>query len=44
MAFEMIMAEVDQINLAGDRIEALADQHAHASVSDALLSRGDHRR
>ena len=38
MAFEVIMAEVDQLNLAGDRIEGLADHHAHAPVSEALLT------
>jgi hypothetical protein len=38
MAFEAIMAEVDQLNLAGDRIEGLADHHAHASASEALLT------
>ena len=36
MAFEAIMAEVDQLNLAGDRIEGLADHHL--PVSEALLS------
>jgi hypothetical protein len=36
MAFEMIMAEVDQLNLAGDRIEGLADHHL--PVSEALIS------
>jgi hypothetical protein len=36
MAFEAIMAEVDQLNLAGDRIEGLAGHHL--PVSEALLS------
>jgi hypothetical protein len=36
MAFEMIMAEVAQLNLAGDRIEGLAANHL--SVSEALIS------
>jgi hypothetical protein len=36
MAFEMIMAEVDQLNLAGDRIEGLAEHHL--PVSEALIS------
>jgi hypothetical protein len=36
MAFETIMAEVDQLNLAGDRIEGLAEHHP--PVSEALLS------
>jgi hypothetical protein len=36
MAFEAIMAEVDQLNMAGDRIEGLADHHL--PVSEALLS------
>jgi hypothetical protein len=36
MAFEAIMAEVDQLNLVGDRIEGLADHHL--PVSEALLS------
>jgi hypothetical protein len=36
MAFEAILAEVDQLNLAGDRIEGLA-QH-HPPVSEALLT------
>jgi len=36
MAFEAIMAEVDQLNLAGDRIEGLADNHL--PVSEALIS------
>jgi hypothetical protein len=36
MAFEAIMAEVDQLNLAGDRIEGLASHHL--PVSGALLS------
>jgi hypothetical protein len=35
MAFERIMAEVDQLNLAGDRIEGLAET---SSGSGALLS------
>jgi hypothetical protein len=38
MAFEAILEEVDQLNLAGDRIEGLADHHAHAPVSEALLT------
>jgi hypothetical protein len=38
MAFEAIMAEVDQLNLAGDRIEGLADHHEHAPASGALLT------
>jgi hypothetical protein len=36
MAFEAIMAEVDQLNLASDRIEGLASHHL--PVSTALLS------
>ncbi len=36
MAFEAIMAEVDQLNLASDRIEGLAGRHL--PVSEALLS------
>jgi hypothetical protein len=36
MAFEAIMAEVDQLNLAGDRIEGLAE--VHPPVSKALIS------
>jgi hypothetical protein len=36
MAFEAIMDEVDQLNLAGDRIEGLAGDHL--PVSDALIS------
>lgn len=36
MAFEMIMAEVDQLNLAGDRIEGLAEHHPR--VSEALIT------
>jgi hypothetical protein len=36
MAFESIMAEVDQLNMAGDRIEGLAEHHA--PVSEALIS------
>jgi hypothetical protein len=35
MAFEAIMEEVDQLNLAGDRIEGLAVHHA--PVSQALI-------
>lgn len=31
MAFEAIMAEVDQLNLAGDRIEGLAEHHLPVS-------------
>jgi hypothetical protein len=36
MAFETIMAEVDQLNLASDRIEGLAEHHF--PVSEALIS------
>jgi len=36
MAFETILAEVDQLNLAGDRIEGLAEHHP--PVSEALIS------
>lgn len=36
MAFEAIMEEVDQLNLAGDRIEGLADHHP--VVSEALVT------
>ncbi len=36
MAFEAIMAEVDQLNLASDRIEGLANHHL--PVSTALMS------
>jgi hypothetical protein len=36
MAFEAIMDEVDQLNLAGDRIEELADHHK--PVSEALIT------
>ena len=36
MAFEAIMSEVDQLNLAGDRIEELAERHL--PVSEALIS------
>lgn len=36
MAFEAIMAEVDQLNLAGDRIEGLAEHHP--IVSQALVT------
>jgi hypothetical protein len=36
MAFETIMAEVEQLNLAGDRIEGLAEHHL--PVSGALIS------
>ena len=36
MAFEAIMAEVDQLNLAGDRIEGLAEHHP--LVSGALIT------
>jgi hypothetical protein len=35
MAFETIMAEVDELNSAGDRIEGLAEHHP--PVSEALL-------
>jgi hypothetical protein len=36
MAFETTMAEVEQLNLAGDRIEGLAEHHL--PVSKALIS------
>jgi hypothetical protein len=36
MAFESILHEVDQLNLAGDRIEGLAEHHP--PVSGALIS------
>jgi hypothetical protein len=36
MAFEAIMAEVDQLNLASDRIEGLASHHL--PVSTALMT------
>ena len=36
MAFEAILAEVDQLNLAGDRIEGLAEHHP--PVSEALVT------
>jgi hypothetical protein len=36
MAFEAILAEVDQLNFAGDRIERLAEHHP--PVSEALVS------
>ena len=36
MAFEAILDEVDQLNLAGDRIEGLAEHHP--PVSEALIS------
>lgn len=36
MAFEAIIAEVDQLNLAGDRIEGLAEHHP--VVSEALIT------
>lgn len=36
MAFETIMAEVEQLNMAGDRIEGLAEHHL--PVSEALIS------
>jgi hypothetical protein len=36
MAFETIMAEVEQLNLASDRIEGLAEHHL--PVSEALIS------
>ena len=36
MAVEAILAEVDQLNRAGDRIEGLADHHP--VVSEALLT------
>jgi hypothetical protein len=36
MAFEAIMAEVDQLNLVSDRIEGLAEHHP--PVSEALIT------
>lgn len=36
MAFEAIMAEVDLLNLSGDRIKGLAENHPR--VSEALIS------
>jgi hypothetical protein len=36
MAFEEIMAEVEQLNQTSDRIEGLADNHI--VVSEALIS------
>ena len=36
MAVEAILAEVDQLNQVGDRIEGLADHHP--VVSEALLT------
>jgi hypothetical protein len=36
MAYEAILDEVDQLNLAGDRIEGLADNHP--PVSEPLIS------
>ena len=36
MVVEAILAEVDQLNQAGDRIEGLADHHP--VVSEALLT------
>ena len=36
MAFEAILAEVDELNLAGDRIEGLAERHP--VVSEALVT------
>lgn len=36
MAFDALMAEVDQLNLSGDRIEGLAEHHP--PVSEALIS------
>jgi hypothetical protein len=36
MAFEAILKEVDQLNLAGDRIEGLAEHHP--PVSEALIT------
>jgi len=36
MAYESILDEVDQLNLAGDRIEGLAEHHP--PVSEALIS------
>ena len=35
MAFEAIMEEVDQLEMAGDRIEALAEHHP--VVEEALI-------
>jgi hypothetical protein len=37
MAFETIMAEVEQLNLASDRIEGLAEHHL--PVSEAHIHR-----
>jgi hypothetical protein len=39
MAFETIMAEVDQLNLAGDRIEGLAAHHLPVSATVEWPSR-----
>jgi len=36
MAFDAILNEVEQLNLAGDRIEGLAEHHP--PVSEALIS------
>ena len=36
MALESILQEVDQLNLAGDRIEGLAEHHP--SVTEALIT------
>jgi hypothetical protein len=36
MAFEAILAEVDQLNFAGDRIEELAEDHP--PVSEELIT------
>ena len=36
MPFAEILAEVDQLNLVGDRIEGLADHHP--PVSEALIA------
>ena len=36
MAFEAILAEVDELNSAGDRIEGLAEHHP--IVSEALVT------
>jgi hypothetical protein len=36
MAFEAILDEVEQLNLSGDRIEGLAENHP--PVSEALIS------
>ena len=36
MAFEAILAEIDQLNSAGDRIERLAEHHP--LVSEALIT------